>query len=142
MRPIRRWLLIVVVVVGLVGMHHLVDAGMDRPTTPSPMMTTGPTATATTPTVIGRVVTGPMATDASAADGVGGSAVVAHPAMTMDMHMCLAILVALVLLGAILAVVATIGRRGDPVGRRGIVVIRPPPRPTPVRLAQLCVLRT
>lgn len=122
-RPIRRWLLVVAVVAGLIAMHHLVDDGMSQPEASSSSSMV-------------------MAVSDGAAHA-SSTGTVARPAMDMAMHMCLAVLGAVVALVALLGMVATIGRRGDPTRRpRGFVVGAPPPRHTSVRLAQLCVLRT
>ena len=120
-----RWLLLLALAAGLIGMHHLAATG-------SPSHETGHTAAAeVVSTVPDTVVPDTVIMGAS------------DPGMAMAMHMCLAVLGAVALLGLLLLLGVAVLTRRPPAASPGAVVLhpaRPPPR-SAVRLALLCVLR-
>lgn len=147
------------VVAGLIGMHHLLAPG-PVPARPSAQSVTGPgplvgpgLVTVSLPIETQSDPAGSMTmsgpSDRVHSDRVHGGVgtamdPAANAAMDMLMHACLAVLVALIVLGLLAAVAEALDRRREP--GRGVTVgtairwARPPPR-TAVRLAQLCVLR-
>jgi len=157
-----RWLLLLALAAGLIGMHHLEASGayLTGPATTGPAMTgpamTGPAMTGpamTGPAMTGAAMTGPAMTGAAMTGAVAAApsdhpaAVSVHdpdmPGMAMTMHMCLAVLGAALLLGLLLLLVVTVlARRPAPAAPRAVALtaVRPPPR-SAVRLALLCVLR-
>jgi len=157
---LRRWLLVLVLAAGLIGMHHLIAghpdalAGATQPVAASAMVAMGPVvasgAAASTGIrpVAGRAATpgqdGPGFAVAPSARISGPGPVMNMPVMDMLMHACLAVLAALSVLALAAAVgLLTLSRPADDRARPRPAVphwARPPPR-TAVRLAQLCVLR-
>ncbi len=116
-----RWVLLLALAAGLVGMHHL-EAGVQS----GHVMPAVATIAAAPPHPAGPVV--------SVDAGMDG--------MEMAMHLCLAVLAAVGLLGLLLFVVAVLPHDPAAPSSRTVVraVARPPPR-SAVRLALLCVLR-
>ena len=157
-----RWLLLLALVAGLVGMHHLASAAPEghatsagptapmtddgHPMGPGPVAPAGSMDTAASMDTAGSMDTA-ASTDTATSTDTAASTVVAMPvdtAMSMDMamHLCLAVLVALGLLGLLVLAVAVPGPRPPTVPFGSVVraTARPPPR-SAVRLALLCVLR-
>lgn len=141
----RRMLLVLTLVLGVLGMHALVLVGSSIAATGS--HPSGPALVVATSNAVqlmtGHDVAGSAATEAGHSDRSGGHG--STPSLLHHaMHLCLAILAALLVVGAVALVLwRTLSPdRGDvPVGAR---VRRPPRRltpPTSVRLAQLGVLR-
>lgn len=128
----HRWLLIVAIAFGLVGMHHLVHAHPDHPT-PVAMASTSHT---------GHAHPDPAEAKSPPASLAGPQANCCDP-MDMVGHFCLAVLTAVTALAASLifatarrrflysrylpAIVSAVAARAPPIGR--------------VRLNQLCVSR-
>ncbi|GAY10979.1 hypothetical protein TOK_5464 [Pseudonocardia sp. N23] len=128
---------------GVAAMHSLaVPIGADHAMPP---------ATATTsPHPDGGSIPGPLVTGSRAAGPAAGTAAVeiatAQPATAVEqiMHLCLAMLTALIILGlwAVTYLLATGYATARGPRPLAMVVTRPrAPPPTAVRLAQLCVLR-
>jgi hypothetical protein len=141
-RGTARWLLILTVAAGLIGMHHLVahtpdlhGPGMSSPATAAADQAIGP------PTSMDAAT--PAVAPASGMETVAAAPEPGTAAMDMLMHLCLAVLAGLLVLGPLLVAFATLFRRFRAANVPRAVVIawpRAPPR-TAVRLAQLCVLR-
>lgn len=151
-RLLQRWLLVLAVVAGLIGMHHLIAHSPVAPG-PSAQSSAGPgplagpgLVTVSSPIETHRApapaASMTMSGPSDRVHGGVGTAMdpAANAAMDMAMHACLAVLAALIVLGLLAAVAEVL----DP--GRGVTFgiaarwARPPPR-TAVRLAQLCVLR-
>lgn len=141
----RQWgrvLVVLALILGVVAMHALVmPMGDDHP---MPVATSSGTAAGPMPTAASTALhIPPMATpvvvagDSSPLPGMPSGA---HALM----HLCLAVLAAMVVLGlSAMAVLVRLRRARIPGSRRVPVATvwpRPPPR-TAIRLAQLCVLR-
>ena len=141
-RGIARWLLILSIAAGLIAMHHL---GAHTPDMHGPDMSSPATATPAQATEqpISMDAATSAAHPASAMELVAAAPDPGTTAMSMLMHLCLAVLAALLVLGMLAVAFAVLSRRPRAANISRAVVIawpRAPPR-TAVRLAQLCVLR-
>lgn len=143
----RRVLLLLALIVGVLGMHALVlvpgtgaDARMSPPAAmvhsavhagpdhgPAPATPATPVASTTVDLPGGGAGHGPMPS-----------------AVQHGLHLCLAVMAALLVLGVTALVLSRTARPDRPDAPIGALVRRAPrrrPPPTSVRLAQLCVLR-
>lgn len=152
---VARWMLVLAVAVGLVGMHHLLAHDPDAPAGGAALaesmtygMPSGTAAMTAAMTAAGPVA--PVSTRTRphlVSDADRATVMMPSPghdlAMGMLMHLCLAVLGGLIVLGlAAVAVTIRVRQRLGPTRFCGVVTVRPrsPPR-IAVRLAQLCVLR-
>lgn len=131
---VGRWLLLLALAAGLIGMHHL-EAG-----SPERHAMSGVAMVSAAGSGHGSGLAGAVHPGADRSHVVV-TAAGSGPAMEMAMHLCLAVLAAL-LLGVALLAVAVLDRRAVAPPPRAVVLTagRPPPR-SAVRLALLCVLR-
>jgi hypothetical protein len=143
-RGIARWLLILSIAAGLIAMHHL---GAHTPDMHGPDMSSPAMATAAPDQATEQPISMDAATRAAhPASGMELAAAAPDPGtttMSMLMHLCLAVLAGLLVLGMLAVAFAILSRppRAANVSRSVVIAWpRPPPR-TAVRLAQLCVLR-
>lgn len=139
-----RWSLVLMLAGGLVAMHSLMLAGgggTGHPVGTAKMVMSGPMATLPAHPVSyagSKVEPAPAVDDHPGRSGHHGDG------MSMLLHLCLAVLGALLLALAAPLLLAVLDRAAPAGSRAGPLTPRTHPRappPTPVRLAQLCVSR-
>lgn len=141
---LQRWSLVLALAGGLVAMHSLVLAGGGGVGHPVGTVETTPMTMAGAPAQSSHRVSPARSAIAPPADARPGRSGHHGDGMSMLLHLCLAVLGALLLALAAPLLLHVLDRAAPAGSRAGPSTARSHPRappPTPVRLAQLCVSR-